>query len=270
MITANAVWQTVRTIRETNPLIVNITNNVVTNTTANALLALGASPAMSHAVEEMDELPALANALVLNIGTPERAYIESMCKACATAVRHTIPIVLDPVAAGVTRLRDDICKHLLDTFPIAVIRGNASEIMALAGEKIQGKGADSTNASDEAVEAGRFLAAQRKTVVSISGARDFITDGNKVFAVDNGHPMMPRVTGLGCTATAITGACVAALSDHLKAATHAMAIMGICGEMAAAKATGPGTLQVHFYDALYTLDHDTINSHLHIREYSRS
>ncbi len=268
MITAHDVWQTVEAIREKNPLVVNITNNVVTNTTANGLLALGASPAMSHAVEEMDELPALANALVLNIGTPERSYVESMFKACATAVRLHIPIVLDPVAAGISRLRDDICKRILESFPLAVIRGNASEIMALAGEKGQSKGADSTQASDEAVSAGRMLATQQKTIVSISGARDFITDGKKILAVDNGHAMMPRVTGLGCTATAITGACVAAVADPLAAASHAMAVMGICGEMAAMKAEGPGTLQVHFYDALYNLDRDTLITRLRMQEYT--
>ncbi|MFA6811464.1 MAG: hydroxyethylthiazole kinase, partial [Desulfoplanes sp.] len=150
MITPEQVWQTVKAIRTHNPLVINITNNVVTNTTANALLALGASPAMSHAVEEMDELPALGNALVLNIGTPERSYIESMFKACETATRCNIPIVLDPVAAGMTRLRIDICTRLLDSFSMAVIRGNASEIMALAGEKSLSKGADSTNTSNEA------------------------------------------------------------------------------------------------------------------------
>ena len=260
MITAEQVWQTVTAIRTHNPLVINITNNVVTNTTANALLALGASPAMSHAVEEMKELPAMGNALVLNIGTPERSYIESMFSACETAVDRNIPIVLDPVAAGITALRSDICKRLLDTFPIAVIRGNASEIMALAGEKSLSKGADSTNASEEALAAGHRIASSLHTVVSISGARDFITNGEKALTIDNGHPMMPKVTGLGCTASAITGACVGVHSDHLMAAAHAMAIMGICGEMAASKAQGPGTLQLYFYDALYNLDKKSVES----------
>ncbi|MFA7164924.1 MAG: hydroxyethylthiazole kinase [Desulfoplanes sp.] len=262
MITPEQVWQTVEAIRTHNPLVINITNNVVTNTTANALLALGASPAMSHAVEEMDELPALGNALVLNIGTPERSYIESMFKACATATRCNIPIVLDPVAAGITKLRMDICTHLLDSFSMAVIRGNASEIMALAGEKSLSKGADSTNTSNEAIDAGKLLARQRKTIISISGAHDYITNGEDVLTIDNGHPMMPRITGLGCTATAITGACVGVCSDHLLAAADAMAIMGICGEMAARDAQGPGTLQLHFYDALYNLDRASVQAML--------
>lgn len=253
-------------IRKKNPLVLSITNNVVTNTTANALLALGASPAMSHAQEEMEELPAYAGAIVLNIGTPAREYIEAMLRAAATASRLSIPLVLDPVAAGVTRHRDRILKNLLDDFPMAIIRGNASEIKALAGEAATAKGADSAHGSFEAVDAAKALARSRHTVVCVSGETDVITDGERVVHVHGGHVMMTKVTGLGCTASALAGAYAAVNRDCLAAAAHAAATMKIAGGLAAAKAAGPGTLQLHFYDALYALTPETLAAHLSLHE----
>lgn len=252
------VWSDVEKIRAGSPLVINITNNVVTNTTANALLALGASPAMSHAVQEQAQFASYAGAVVMNIGTPMHAYVECMMASGVAANKEGTPVVLDPVAAGATTYRNEVLAGLLENIRFDIIRGNASEIMSLAGESGAAKGADSTKGSDEALDSAKALARKLGCVTVISGERDYVTDGERVAAVANGHPMMPRVTGLGCTATAVVGAFRAVNPDSFAAAVNAMVVMGLAGELAAEKAAGPGTLQLHFYDMLYNLDAATV------------
>lgn len=261
MADAEKIWQDVQTIRKKLPLIHNITNYVVMNTTANALLAMGASPVMAHAIEEVEEMVGIAKtvggALVINIGTLSSKWIDAMETAMKAAKLHGVPIIFDPVGAGATTLRTVTCKNLLHEANPTIIRGNASEIMALLDAEVKTKGVDSSETSDVALESAKIIATTYNCVVSVSGQTDVITDGQDVIMVHNGHPLMSRVTGLGCTATALTGAFAAVNPKPLYAATHAMAVMGIVGEIAAEKADGPGTLQLHFYDALYalTLDH---------------
>jgi hydroxyethylthiazole kinase len=247
------VWTDICAVREKRPLVFNITNYVVTNTTANALLALGASPAMAESPLETAELAGLASALVLNIGTPTADMREGMFRALHIANDRGIPVVFDPVAAGVTRLRNELSRRFLNEHSISVVRGNASEIMALAGQEAAPKGADSANTTDEALEGARVLAGKHDCVVCVSGEVDLILDRARMFRVENGHPMMTRVTGLGCTATALIGAFVAVNPDPLSACAHAMTVMGVAGESAAAQSPGPGSLQMHFYDCLYTI-----------------
>ena len=260
------IWQDIVTIREKAPLVHNITNYVVMNTTANALLALGASPVMAHAVEEADEMTSLAaavgGALVINIGTLSRHWIDAMSLAMKTAEKQRLPIVFDPVGAGATGLRTETCRRLLSETAPTVIRGNASEIMALLDAEVRTKGVDSAHAAGDALNAARHLAKAHGCVVCVSGAEDMVTDGEAVLTVANGHPMMTRVTGLGCTATALIGAFVAVNADALAATAHAMAVMGIAGELAAEQSAGPGTLQLHFYDALYNLSETLIAGRL--------
>jgi hydroxyethylthiazole kinase len=258
MISSSSVWDDVLAIRQANPLVVNITNTVVTNTTANALLALGASPAMAHAPGDADELAAMAGALVLNIGTPDSTQAEAMRLAGAAANRAGAPIALDPVAAGATTLRRALSRSLLDALRLAAIRGNASEIMHLAGREAHSKGADSAHTGDGADQAARDLALERRCVVCASGAVDVITDGRVTIRLAGGHPLMTKVTGLGCTATALIGAFLAVNPDALAATAHAMAVMKTAGAMAALNAPGPGTLQLRFYDCLYGLTHQDI------------
>ena len=257
-----AVWKDVLAIRERSPLVHSITNYVVMNTTANALLALGASPVMAHAEQEMEDMVGLVasvgGALVINIGTLSRDWIIVMGIAMQTAADREVPIVLDPVGAGATAYRTQTCKQLLDIAKPTVIRGNASEIMALLDATIQTKGVDSVQTSDAATESAKQLAVQQGCVVSVSGATDVMTDGKRIYRCERGHAWMPRVTGLGCTASALTGAFLTVNPDSLQAAAHAMMVMGICGELAAAKADGPGTLQLHFYDALFNLSSDDL------------
>ena len=256
------LWNDISRIRAEAPLVHNITNFVVMNTTANALLALGASPVMAHAAEEVEDMAALARALVINIGTLSPPWIESMRKAMRSAATLDRPMVFDPVGAGATRFRTETCHRLLDEAPPSVVRGNASEIRALAGAAADTKGVDSTETSDAALDAARTLVARYGCVVTVSGAVDIIVSADRVVRVANGHPMMPRVTGLGCTATALIGAFVAVNPSTLDAAAHAMAVMGIAGEMAAAQSPGPGTFQVRFLDALYRLEASDIRSRL--------
>jgi hydroxyethylthiazole kinase len=259
---AELVWNDVTRIRADAPLVHNITNFVVMNTTANALLALGASPVMAHAAEEVEAMAAMAGALVVNIGTLSAEWVESMRRAMHSAAAHGRPIVFDPVGAGATRFRTEICLRLLQEVPPAIVRGNASEIRALAGAAAATKGVDSTDASEAALDAARTLAARYGSVVTVSGATDFIVAVDGVLSVANGHPMMPRVTGLGCAATALTGAFAAVNPSPWNAAAHAMAVMGIAGELAAMDSPGPGTFQVRFLDALYLLAESDIRSRL--------
>jgi hydroxyethylthiazole kinase len=264
MITVRDVWQDIEKIRSGAPLVHNITNYVVMNTTANALLSIGASPVMAHAVDEVEEMAGLAAALVINIGTLSGPWIEAMFKAAAAARRKGIPVVLDPVGAGATGLRTETARRLLAEERPAIVRGNGSEILALLGARGETKGVDSRHGAEAALEAARAISRAHGSTVSISGAVDVIVRGSEVIRVANGHPMMPRVTGLGCTATALTGAFAAVNPDPLKAAAHAMAVMGIAGEIAAEKASGPGSFQMRFLDALFTLDEDDIGSRLKV------
>lgn len=260
------IWADVEAIRAKAPLVHNITNYVVMNTTANALLAIGASPVMAHAIEEVEDMVGIAGAiggaLVINIGTLSKAWIAAMDKAMRAANERGVPVVLDPVGAGATPYRTDTCKQLLHARRPTIIRGNASEVMALLNRDVQTKGVDSSATTDAALETAKLVANTYRCVVSVSGETDIITDGENVLRIAQGHPLMTRVTGLGCTASAITGAFAAVNKDPLAAAAHAMAVMGICGEIAAEKSAGPGTLQLHFYDALHNLNVATIAARL--------
>lgn len=266
MITAQSIFNDVQKIRTESPLVHNITNYVVMNTTANALLSIGASPVMAHAIEEVDEMVSIARAVVINIGTLSKHWIESMVRAVQAAKKKNIPIVLDPVGAGATKLRTETAHRLITESAPTIIRGNASEIRALAHSEGATKGVDSTHSSDEALDAAKDLSRRYKCAVSVSGATDHIVFGDSMIKIHNGHPLMPKVTGLGCTASALTGAFAAVNPSPLHAAAHAMAVMGLAGELAAKKSEGPGTLQLHFYDVLYQLQYSDIEKYLKVEQ----
>jgi len=257
-------WEALESLRQSAPVVHSITNYVVMNTTANALLALGASPVMAHAPEEMAEMVGIASALVLNIGTLSKEWIRAMFLAAEAAQKRGIPIVLDPVGAGATSYRTETALELLRVARPAILRGNASEIMALGGALSRTKGVDSTEASQNALATARSLHQAYGSTVCISGATDFIVGPGLNVQVHNGHPMMPRVTGLGCTASALCGAFAAVNRYPSLAAAQAMAVMGIAGEMAAEKAEGPGTLQLHFLDALYRMNQEDITGRIRV------
>lgn len=249
-------------IRKSSPLIHNITNYVVMNNTANALLAIGASPVMAHAIDEVADMASIASALVINIGTLDTLWVESMLKAGKTASLKDTPIVFDPVGAGATPYRTAVSKQIIVECKPTIIRGNASEIMALclASEELTTKGVDSAHESIVALDSAKLLAQKTGAIVVISGDIDYITDGDRVERVANGSTLMTRVTGMGCTATAIVAAFAAVNDNPLEAATHAMLAMGIAGERAAAYSKGNGSMQLNFLDELFNLDAEAIQS----------
>jgi len=260
------LWNYISNLRITSPLVHSITNYVVMNTTANALLAAGASPIMAHAHAEMKEMVTISGALVINIGTLDEYWVESMRIAIQEANNLSKPWILDPVGAGATAYRNEVLKELISYRP-AVIRGNASEIMALAQMSNQTKGADSTHKTEEAITAAIHLNQTTGAVVCVSGATDSIIHQDKLVELKNGDPLMARVTGMGCTATALIAACCAAAPDDLFTSTvTAMALMGVAGEKAAVLAQGPGSLQMHFLDILATLQEEDFIGLLNLKE----
>jgi len=245
-------------IRQQKPLIHHITNAVVMNDTANITLAIGALPVMAHAVEEVEEMVSLAGALVLNIGTLFPAQIEAMLRAGKKANEKGIPIVLDPVGAGATRLRTETSLRLLSEVRISVVRGNASEVGALIGVAGETRGVEAISVSGDRESIVRNAARELGCTVAITGARDLVTDGTRLARVDNGHPLLATITGSGCMATSLIGAFLAAESEPVAATVAGLVAMGLAGELAAPKAGGPGTFRSHLLDAVAALDEATM------------
>lgn len=235
-------------LRAQKPLVHCITNYVAMNVAANVVLAAGASPAMVHAPEEIEEFTPLCGGLTVNIGTLSGAWLESMKAAATVAGQKNIPWVMDPVAHFISGFRKQAAQELLALRP-TIVRGNASEIMALAGEVGTGKGADSGDPVEAAEGAAKALAKAHDTVVAVSGPVDFVTDGTRDARVTGGSELMPMVTALGCSQTALMGA-YAAMGPSFDAALGAMAHFKCAGTVAAEKAQGPGSFQMHFLDAL--------------------
>jgi hydroxyethylthiazole kinase len=261
------LWQDVRAVRERSPLVHSITNLVVINFNANVLLATGASPVMAHAHEEVADMVGIAQALVLNIGTLDPYWIESMRLALVAASKRGIPVVLDPVGAGATRYRNESIELLLSTARPTVVRGNASEIMSVAGHAVQTRGVDSSAGASDALGAARSLAERTQGVVCVSGQTDHILDAkNRWASLSNGHEWMTRITGVGCSATAIVGAFCAVQPDAWRATVAAMAFLGVVGEVAAekvmARGLGVGSLQMALLDELQLLDQATFEARL--------
>ena len=252
-------------LRAQAPLIHNITNYVVMNTTANALLAIGASPAMVHALSEVEAFAPLAQALVINIGTLSPPWVEAMERAALAANAAGVPFILDPVAAGATAYRTEVSLRLLTLRP-AIVRGNASEIMALAGETgAAGKGVDSTRGSEAARDAATTLAQRAKCVVAVTGAVDYVTDGARITGIANGDPMLSRVTGTGCMATALCGAFLGAGLPPFDAAVAGLAAMGVAAERAIIGVKGPASFQVALIDAFYNLGDAALAAGMRLR-----
>ena len=257
-----AAWVQLEAVRRRLPLVHNITNLVVMHTTANALLALGASPVMAHAAEEVEEIVGLASALVLNIGTLSPDWVESMRLALAAAKARALPVVVDPVGAGASAYRTRTALELLAASENAIVRGNASEIAALAGSAATTKGVDSSMEAFAAKEAARALARRYSCVVCVSGPTDIVTNGETFVTVTGGSPLMTRVTGMGCTASTFCAAFAAVAGSNagaerntarLEATASAMAVMSAAGGLAAKDASGPGSFLPAFLDRVSSL-----------------
>lgn len=261
---AKYIWQGLEKIREAGPLVLSVTNYVAANLNANGLLAVGASPVMTHQAEEIEDLVTISGAVVANMGIPAGELPEALYKAGECANRLDKPLVFDPVGVGASQFRNQVSTTFLEIASPDIIRGNASEIIALAGQNGATKGVDSAHGSLEAQPAAKILAEKYVCTVCVSGEVDLITDGNRRILIDNGNAMMPRITGLGCTATALAGACAAVMEDRVEAMAACMAILGIAGEMAAEKATGPASLQTGIIDALYGMSRKDIENRLKV------
>jgi hydroxyethylthiazole kinase len=266
-IAADHIWADLRTLRERTPLVLSLTNSVVREFTANALLALGASPIMSDAFEEITELVGIAGALNLNIGTPTPRSADAMALAAAAAKAKGIPIALDPVAAGATQMRRKLVDRLLSIATPTVIRGNQAEIAALAGLSSVARGVDAVGSLDQAQAIVCQLARQTGTIVVASGATDYLSDGRTVIAIDNGHPLMARTTGSGCVATAVIAAFLSVSPDPFSAAISAMVVMDLAGEIAVdhSRTEGPGSFRVRFLDAFDKLGPEHIEQRMKLK-----
>ncbi|HTZ40543.1 MAG TPA: hydroxyethylthiazole kinase [Syntrophales bacterium] len=240
-------------IREEKPLVHNITNYVVMNFTANTLLAMGASPVMAHAANEVEEMVTLARALVINIGTLSDPWIAAMLLAGRKANEKGIAVVLDPVGSGATSLRTETTRKIIRDLKLAIIRGNASEILSIGASDTVTKGVDSLHEVDQVADMAKATARQTRSVVAVTGKVDLITDGARVIRCRNGHPLMGKVTGTGCAATATIAAFATVTPNAMEAAAAGLAFFGLAGEMAAARAQSPGSFMIALIDALHDI-----------------
>jgi hydroxyethylthiazole kinase len=253
--------QSLRRLRETKPLVHQITNYVVMNETANATLALGALPVMAHAREEVEEMAALAGALVINIGTLSPHWVDAMLAAGKGAAARGTPVVLDPVGAGATSYRTETAKRILDEVDVTVLRGNAGEVATLVGVEAEVRGVESIGGGGDPADLARDAARTLGIVASVTGPVDHVSDGETVLAVANGHELLGAVSGTGCMSSAITGCFLAGKPDDpLAAAAEALAAFGVAGEDAARDAKGPGSFHVNLYDSLAALDPETLDA----------
>ncbi|HZY65050.1 MAG: hydroxyethylthiazole kinase [Actinomycetota bacterium] len=253
---------------EERPLVHHITNYVTVNLVANVTLSTGALPVMAHAIDEVAEMSAAASALVINIGTLDSSQIESALVAGKSANAGGIPVVLDPVGAGATTLRTQTAERLLTQLEVSAVCGNAGEIATLAGLSAEVRGVESLAGDAEAatLQAARAL----EVIVVATGETDYVSDGERVLAVENGHPLMGRVVGSGCASTVVVGCFAAVGGGDVETVAGALAYFGRAGEVAAGKADGPGTFEPRLLDALAGLagDPSGLDDEVRVRELS--
>ena len=256
------IQEALTTLRQVKPLILCLTNYVTMDFMANALLSLGAAPIMSQEIEELETLVSISHALSLNIGTLDHAFVERATAASRWATTQHKPIILDPVGAGATDIRTATAHALMSN--ATIVRGNASEIIALTTHDHQTLGVESTHQVHDATDNANELATRQDTVIVVSGVQDFITDGMHQKHLTVGSPMMSKVTGMGCTLTAVIAAFRAIIPDSFHAAYLATAYFGLCGNLAAEKAHHPGSFRTQFIDELHRANLDAMRRHIHV------
>ena len=252
------VYEIFKRVKEKKPLIHHITNWVTIYDCANITRTFGGLPVMAHAPEEAGEMAGIASALVLNIGTLTPALVDAMIIAGKSANKKKIPVLLDAVGAGATKLRDEKAIELIQSISIQIIKGNASEIARIAGENVVTKGVEATEIYSDIFDISKKLARERDAVIVVTGQEDIITDGRRVFCVKNGHEMMGSIVGTGCMAASVIGTFAAVEKDYTQAAASALVCFGIAGERAAARSDGPGSFKVNLYDEVHFLNREII------------
>ena len=250
-------WHTLNELRERSPAVHNLTSTPAGDLSADLLLAVGAVPTMFQSFDEVEDLVGAADALTVNIGAPTPTSIDAMVAGVRRAIDLGTPWVLDPAGASVFVNRYQVARRLAHLQP-TVIRGNGTEILALGNGLAAIGGPRDEIDSAEALDAAHDLAKATGAVIAITGTIDYVTDGKRVMAVANGHPLMSRVAALGCSLTCLVGACCAVGDDPLVATAHAIAILGLSGELAAAQSAGPGSFRVHLVDSIYALDEGSL------------
>jgi len=246
-------------VRKEKPVVHHLTNWVTIYDCANIVKVLGASPVMAHAKEEVGEMANIAGSLVLNIGTLTVDLVEAMKLAAKSSNKKGIPVILDVCGAGATKLRDEKSLELLDEVRIEVIKGNASEIARVSGEKVMTKGVDAGKVVKDMVLIAKDLAFRRKCTVVVTGKEDIVTDGKKLYLIKNGHPMMTHIVGTGCMATSAVGTFCAVEKDLALASACALVCFEIAAECAIKLSKGPGTFKEKIYDCIYSLDKNAID-----------
>lgn len=239
-------------LKEKHPLVHNITNVVVTNFVANGLYAIGASPVMAYAKEEVAQMATIADAVVLNIGTLTKEQVEAMIIAGKAANEANVPVILDPVGAGATNFRTESARKILQEVNVTLIRGNGAEIANVAGEKWTIKGVDASTDSGDVIQLAENVSKQFNCTVVLTGKKDVIANSNGTYVVENGHPLLTKVTGAGCLLSAVVGAFLSLSNDYLQAATVAVSAYGIAAEKAAqlTEEKGSGSFQIEFLNQL--------------------
>lgn len=238
-------------VRNKRPLIHHLTNQVVMNFTANGLLAFGASPIMAKEVTEVEEIAALADGVLINIGTLLERDIEALLLAGKTANEHDIPVVLDPVGVAATRFRLQAVKQLTEAITFTAMKGNAGEMATLVDIPWQTKGVESIDDDLEKLEEIAWQVAQTyQTIAVVTGETDVVSDGKQVYVNKHGHPLLTKITGAGCLLGSILTASLSVADDTVFAAYEAITYYGKAAERAASKANGPGSFQVYFLDEL--------------------
>ncbi len=253
-------------LRENSPLIHNITNIVVANYVANGLLSLGCSPIMSNAIEEMDELPAICQALVINIGTLTAEQVKSMIKAGISANKNNIPVVLDPVGVGATTFRQETVKTLLSEIKFDLIRGNIGEIAHLAQVNWNAKGVDAGTGEANLSQIAKDVALKYNCIVAISGEIDYISDGSKVAKIDNGTALFPRITGSGCLLSAVCGAFLTLDDNNFDLTLSACTSYAVAGQIVKENLNDnqTGQFYIGLLDSLANIDDKTVEKYAKI------
>ncbi|EDP45685.1 hydroxyethylthiazole kinase [Rickettsiella grylli] len=252
-----SLFQDVEKIRKTQPLIHNITNLVVMQTVANVLLALGALPLMAHAKEEVETMIQNAQAFVINIGTLDSYWLSCIQQGQYAALKRGIPILLDPVGAGSSFYRTQAALTIIER-GVDIIRGNASEIMALQDSSIKTKGVDTLQPSEHAISSAYALAKKYECIVVVSGKTDFIVRSSQHVALRYGSALLTKVTGMGCALTAMMGSFLSVNPDKLRACVHTMAFMGLVSEYAEKKSNGPASFCTNLLDLFYSAQKEDV------------
>ncbi len=254
-------------VRQKNPLVHNITNAVVTNFTANGLLALGASPFMADGIEEVADVAMIADAVLFNMGTLNESIVNSILTAGKVANKCNVPIVFDPVGAGATSYRTAIAQQIPKEIKLTVLRGNVAEVAHVIGESWSIKGVDAGAGEGNVIQLAQKAAHSLGCIVVVTGQDDVITDGRTTYVASNGHPILTKVTGSGCLLGSVIAAFLSvAEQQQIESVTEAVAFYGIAAEIAAGKSQGPGSFQIEFLNQLALVTPEVVQQRSNIQK----